>query len=94
MKVYETKHEPAKEVTRKVGIICDLCKKQSKGYDWEDGCYDRNETEIKRRVGTVYPEGGTVHETEIDLCPECFDNKLIPWFKDQGVEPVTTDIDF
>jgi hypothetical protein len=40
---------------------------------------------VKHRDGENYPEGGSGTEVEIDMCPECFKTKLIPWLESQGV---------
>ena len=34
---------------------------------------------IRHREGLNYPEGGSGIEINIDLCPDCVKNKLIPW---------------
>jgi hypothetical protein len=88
MKVYGTKVVPA--TIRKVLIKrkCDLCGMESKSSEWDAGLYNVNETEIKitikQKEGTSYPEGGSGTEYEIDLCPSCFTNRLIPWLRSQG----------
>lgn len=40
--------------------------------------------EIEYEQGYRYPEGGQVERLQIDLCPRCFRNKFLRWFKDQG----------
>ena len=90
MKVYETKAVPA--TTREILIKrkCDLCGIESKSSDWNAGFYEVNETEIKitmkQKEGSSYPEGGSGTEYEIDLCPSCFTNRMIPWLKSKGAE--------
>lgn len=67
---------------------CDLCGTESKGSEWQKGCYEVAETEItvevRQKEGNSYPEGGSGTKYEIDLCPKCFKNRLIPWLKSQG----------
>lgn len=72
---------------------CDLCGKESDSerYDnWNGGSYDVDETEIsikiKQKEGSSYPEGGSGQEYDIDLCPDCFKKKLIPWLLSQGAK--------
>ena len=53
--------------------------------DWSKELhYEVKETEIRLKTGSNYPEGGSGEETTIDICPECFTEKLIPWVKSQG----------
>ena len=63
---------------------CDVCKELIKV---EPEPYMVSKTKITLEEGTVYPEGGDMVITEFDICSACFKSKLIPWFKQQGVEP-------
>lgn len=67
---------------------CDLCGYESKKEDWNAGVYEINDTEIKVKVygetGESWPEGGNKIFYDIDLCPLCFKNKLVPWLNSQG----------
>jgi len=70
-------------------ICCDLCGREGVKDGWESGYYEVNETEVEvtvhQREGKAYPDGdcwGT--EYIIDMCPECFKNKLVPWIISQG----------
>ena len=71
-------------------MICDLCSKESIGAGWKNSIWSINETEIEITVrqteGTNYPEGGFGTEYIIDLCPECFKNRLVPWLKSEGAK--------
>jgi hypothetical protein len=49
--------------------------------------YEVNEPEVSLRVGNNYPEGGDINTTVLDICPKCFEEKLVPWFKSQGGTP-------
>ena len=88
MKVKEKYTIPAKEGERTVRRRCDLCGAESKGDDWDAGNFEVKETEVtvtvKHRAGEQYPEGGFGDGIEIDLCPKCFRNRLVPWLKSQG----------
>lgn len=90
------------EETRKYNTLvkktCDLCGFEAKDTHWgADSYYDINETEVKvtcrHAAGVNYPEGGYTTNYEIDICPKCFIDKLIPWFEDQGaqIEPREAD---
>jgi len=68
---------------------CDLCGLESKGEEWEaKSIYEVAETEIaieiRQKEGANYPEGGHGTKYEIDLCPNCFKDRLIPWLKLEG----------
>lgn len=92
MKVYADKTlppVPERTVEELTGRKCDLCGKQGKD-KWEHGIYEVAETEVKVEVreksGDSYPDGGWGHAYDIDLCPACFKNKLVPWLRTQGAE--------
>lgn len=84
----ETVTEPAKQVTRQTALVCDMCGKKStySAYSWGEDSYDANETKVEHRSGSQYPEGGCTTTTAVDLCPTCFETKLIPWLEAQGCQ--------
>ena len=89
MKVYEQREIPAKTITVLKLRQCDLCGKKSDREDWNaTSIYSVNETEIfievRQKKGQDYPEGGSGTKYEIDLCPDCFKKKLVPWLLSQG----------
>jgi hypothetical protein len=88
MKIYEKRTHPSHEYDALVERSCDLCGKKAKTDNWDASRYDINETEIsvkiKQKEGSNYPEGGNGTEYEIDLCPDCFKDKLVPWLRSQG----------
>lgn len=90
MKVFKTVDVPAKTTTHEVGQTCDLCgaKSSERFGSWCTKPYEVNETEVtvtvKQREGYSCPDGGGGTQHEIDLCPDCFKGKLIPWLKSQG----------
>lgn len=98
MRTYEEK-----EVTRKhkvtSAIICDLCRKKNPliGYDednWNEELYEIAKTTVSIEIGTSYPEGGSSTIRRMDICPECFETKLIPWLQSQGVVMTETELDW
>jgi hypothetical protein len=101
-KVYEDAIEPAvpaKVVKKFVRRTCDLCGAESnRCADWESSSYTVAETEmsvtVTHRSGLSYPEGGSGTEIEIDLCPKCFQDRLIPWLESQGATIEARDWDF
>lgn len=79
------------QVTREVltGNYCDLCGEKSFFENsWKKSHYEVNETEIsvivKQRDGNSFPEGGCGQEYRIDLCPDCFKGRLVPWLISEG----------
>jgi hypothetical protein len=80
---------PENKTTEVVKIDCDLCGEEIKRIG-----YNVNDVEICYTVGTSYPESYSVEKTKVDMCEKCFIEKLIPWLKTQGVEPVKKQIDW
>jgi len=74
------------EATRTVceKLVCDLCGRETTQSDWHTDLYDTKETKISYRDGKCYPGEGFGTEYSVDLCPECFQEKLIPWIKSHG----------
>lgn len=79
----------AKEVTIKVERKCDLCGFMGDD-DWDGGSYEVNETEISvtitQKDGDNFPSGGSGTKYEIDLCPDCFKDRLVPWLRSEGAD--------
>ena len=67
---------------------CDLCSKIAINGNWETSTWRVAESEIEIKVrcetGASFPEGGNSEKYYIDICPECFKSKLIPWLESQG----------
>ena len=85
MKHYIKKEIPAKPATTEEvfdKVTCDLC-----GNDIIEDQYKVDEVQVKHRTGDEYPEGGYGDEVSVDMCGDCFDKKLLPWLREQGVEP-------
>lgn len=87
MRKYETrKSESTFQVL--VDVKCDICGATSKS-EWKETQFDATEVEVRLKTGSSYPEGGSGDETTVDLCPSCFQKKLIPWIQSQGGTPTT-----
>jgi hypothetical protein len=87
------KYEKKKEIVDRELLIetaCDLCGKVAKSGNWESSTYEVNETEItvevRQKDGVSYPDGGGGTLYWVDMCPDCFKNKLIPWLESQGCQ--------
>ena len=90
MRQYETKMVEVERINC-VNITCDICRMVREGTDqWESSYYEINETTIEitvhQKKGSNFPDGGSGDEVVIDICPECFKNKLIPWVESYGTK--------
>lgn len=89
MNHYKKRQIPAKEEEYIAKVTCDICgvdgKYRHEGAQWEKESYQTNETIILWKKGSNYPEGGSGDAYNIHICPNCFEKKLMPWLRDQGV---------
>lgn len=83
MKHKKTITEPSYEREVVDYVTCDLCRQR---LPLSAGQYRIDEITVMRREGSSYPEGGSGIECEFDLCPQCWDEKLVPWMREQGGE--------
>ncbi len=82
MKEYETVTVTEKSLKN---LKCDLCGKLSfKSDNWSDDAYYSQEVTIESDSRSTYPEDNEGHKQSIDLCPDCFEDRLIPWLKSQN----------
>lgn len=80
--------QPERTETREIGLICDLCGKESRQRaGWGNGLYEVAEVTIEYKAGYAYPDDWSHDTTVIDLCPDCFTTRLMPWLREQGVMP-------
>ena len=91
MKKFVEKTQPVYVTQELVSRTCDLCGRESNEVRWEGkGIYDVEESEITIEVrlkeGESYPEDAFGTKYEIDLCPACFKERLVPWLKSQGAD--------
>lgn len=91
MKVYKDKAIPAKTESVLDHLSCDMC-----GSRINIGLsgFKVDEVEISHETGQSYPEGGMGDRVIVDLCGDCFDSRLIPWLKTQGVKPTKEELDY
>ena len=77
---------------RAVEVHCDLC--QAKGEptyegdesnEWttEASANNISETTLVMRLGWGCLDGGSSVQHRVDICPECFTDKLLPWLKEE-----------
>lgn len=93
--IQEKRVVPASEQTVTVAIICELCRSVGRqGRCWEGGLYGVNEVEVKLTTGESYPEHSSLELHTIDICPECFVTKLVPWIEAQGGKVRKQEVDY
>lgn len=92
-KKYKAVTIPARTVERVDSTICDLCGKETGRYGWGDSEYSVEEVHVKYESGKSYPDDFFSETTEVDLCPQCFKERLIPWIESQGAKPRKRDTD-
>lgn len=94
MKIYDIKVIPEKQETYVKLRICDLCGRNTDKEDWSGEYYEINQTEVKVIIrggeGINLPEEGNGIIYEVDICPNCFKNELVPWLQSKGakIKPV------
>lgn len=86
----------AREYDKLIEQRCDLCGRLAKvpGSRWDGDGFAVSETEVRLKEGRSYPEGGSGSEHRVDICPDCFRAKLIPWLESQGAAISERDWDF
>ena len=95
MKVREQYTDSKPRVYERVTeTVCDLCGARNTGDDWNPRPYDTADTTVQWEYGTCFPDGGDKTVVSFDLCPECFDRRLIPWLREQGAEPRVVETDW
>lgn len=97
-----TKYERITEaVERKhpVEKTCDWCGKITERnignhHEWaEDSNFDVEHVTIEYRTGQVFPEGGSYTIYSYDICPDCFEERLMPFFASENISLQEEDID-
>jgi len=92
MRTYKIEEVPATTRTVLAETQCDFCGKVANHGRWDHSEYSVNYTELKvtvrQKEGHSYPEGGFGTEIIVDMCPECFKDKLIPWINVNGTHKI------
>jgi hypothetical protein len=91
MKIIAYREEPAHKIAFTAAVKCDLCGKEAPSpnsymHPWAPGTYDVEDVTIEYKTGSSYPEGTDTTTHTMDMCPDCFKDKLIPWLESQGVK--------
>ncbi len=88
MREYKTVEYPARTGEVLVAIHCDICRKVFKN---NFRGVDAHETTVSLREGYSFPDGRSVTEISFDVCPSCFKEKVIPWFRSMGATETITE---
>lgn len=81
-------------------IKCDLCGEVGTDGDKYEGksCwgidYVLNDIVISHTTGFMSPDGCDKETEFFDICPNCWESKIKPWFLSQGVNPQKSEIDW
>jgi hypothetical protein len=77
-----------------IEITCDLCNKRapnpqkqsqySRSSAWTTDKFEVNQILVSHEEGSSYPEGSFTKTERFDVCPDCWETKLMPWFHSQG----------
>ena len=87
MKIEKEKKVPARTEAVLDHIVCDLCGAKSD----HNGDWVRRpsvaEVTVEFKEGANYGSDGVdLKTTIVDICPECFKGKLLPWLESQGAK--------
>ncbi len=90
VEIRETRTKTITE-TITVDTKCDICDKSI-----QESLYETLEMEISIKEGVNYgSDGAHGTETEVDLCSDCFKNKLLVWLKEEhNVNPRVREYDY
>jgi hypothetical protein len=100
VRIFETKTRPATQYKACVSVTCDLCNAKASSPDegpdsvWQSEYYDATEVQVcvRLRTGEVFPEDSNAKEVHFDICPSCFQSKLVPWLESQGAKANKRDV--
>lgn len=98
MKIKEKREVPARVEEVVVGLKCDLCEKTVKRDRWGFETYEINDVlvsiKMHRKTGESFSDCGFQQEQEIDICPNCWDEVIMPFLKSKGVDPEIVEMDW
>lgn len=72
MRFKRNKREETKEVWD-FGEVCDICKKEIVVH-----LFEKKDVKIRATIGETYPEGDSATTYELEVCSECFQEKVKP----------------
>lgn len=62
-------------------LECDICKERTHREHWGKGYNEKVETTVEIETGEYYSDESFGHVLSLDICPECFKTKLIPFLE-------------
>jgi hypothetical protein len=71
-----------------VRFFCDICGREgdkSNGFNPIDPDDNQSEVTIQYRKGWSCSDGGSGTEIDLDVCPQCFEEKILPFLKSISV---------
>lgn len=81
--------QPAKTVEVDDYATCDFCKLQIIVRSCEV-----NQVQVHYETGVRYEDGtGNTTKMSVDMCGNCFQDKLVPWFRSKGITPIVEEWD-
>lgn len=97
MRKYEQYIKTIEDI-RLVETRCDLCGAIAKKGNWNSSCFEVNEAQVevtvRQKDGSAYPEGGWGTSLQVDICPICFKEVLIPFLVSKGANIEEKEWDF
>jgi hypothetical protein len=88
MRIIKKVPETIKEKVTLDKIICDLCASESAHKNnWSSDGYQEDVVTIEHISGGVWPEGDCREKEVFDICPDCWELKVKPFFESLGLEP-------
>jgi hypothetical protein len=75
-------------VTREVDqVTCDLCGAEAaRGNTWPVDSFAIDEITIMRKTGRSAGSFGEINEEKVDVCPDCWVSKVVPFFEGLGAK--------
>lgn len=70
-------------------LVCDFCGEETDHAEcWppRSGYYCINQAIIQFKTGDKYDEFERVKTLNVNMCPKCFLEKLMPWLESQGIK--------
>ena len=66
-------------------VICDLCKRPGDDEtEWSRKRFEKSEVIISHEFGDDYPDSYSTQTITFHVCPDCFKNKVMKWFHENG----------
>lgn len=89
MRHYEDRIIPQRTEKTQIRATCDICSKEirTSGYATDDVI-------IEHRKGVSYPDCTDIDVFSFDICPGCWETKLVPFLESFGSKSTKRNIEF